>query len=312
MRRKGFTLVELLVVIAIIGILIGLLLPAINAAREAGRRMSCSNNLKQWGLSLLNHESSYGYFPEGVTYGTKGDSSVVSGGAVGANAQYQRYSFVVNLWPFFESGSLAKQYDFGYTFYSPQNLPLTGYSNPIYYCPSDRWGIWKGDQYAGRRRGNFVVSWGYCDFTQKLPSAARPNNLMIGAFGPNHKTKLREVTKGTSHCLAMAEVVQSPSDAAFDLRGDFFNSGPGCAQFMSRYTPNSNFDTLECVSQGALDTCQTNRSDVYAISRSKHPAGVNTVFCDGSTIFISNEIDADVWKSLSAKNDGATVNANAY
>ena len=241
--KRAFTLVELLVVIAIIGILIGLLLPAINAAREAGRRTQCTNNLHQWGLAMLNYEQDHKTFPAGVVYGSAGPAATVSGGAIGSQAAYQRYSFVIGVWPYFEYGNLFKQYNFQYTFYSPENLPLTGYPNPIYWCPSDHQGTWKGDQYAGRRRGNYVVDWGYCDFYQTQPAG-----FMLGSFGPNHKTTAQEITKGLSHCMMMSEVLQAP-DAEADSRGDIFNTGEGCAEFMSLNTPNSGTDTCDQCTQ---------------------------------------------------------------
>jgi prepilin-type N-terminal cleavage/methylation domain-containing protein len=307
MTKRAFTLVELLVVIAIIGILIGLLLPAINAAREAGRRTQCANNLRQWGLAVLNYEQDHKALPAGVVYGSAGPSATVAGGAIGNQGAYQRYSFVINVWPYFESGYLFKQYNFQYAFYAPQNLVLTGYVNPIYYCPDDKQGIWKGDSHAGRRRGNYVVNWGYCDFFQ-----AQPAGLMIGPFGPNHQTKTQEITKGLSHCMMMAEVIQAP-DTENDCRGDFFNSGGGYAQFMSMNAPNSGTDSCqECTQALAAEAPCQSGTPYYVSARSRHPGGVNTEFCDGSQKFVPNVIDLAFWQSLSAKNAGVTVPGNAF
>ena len=308
MSRRAFTLVELLVVIAIIGILIGLLLPAINSAREAGRRTQCVNNLRQWSLAQLGYEQDHGAFSEGVVFGSAGAAYVNPGGSVGGNGAYQRYSFVINIWPYFEQAYLFKQYNFAYTFYAPQNLPLTGYSNPIYYCPDDHPGIWKGDSFAGRRRGNYVVDWGCADFYQQQPAGG----LMIGSFSPNHKTKVQEITKGLAHCMMMSEVLQAP-DLDADSRGDIFNSGEGCAEFMSLNAPNSGTDTCnQCVTDTlVLAPCQAT-GPYYVAARSKHPGGVNTVFCDGSAHFISDQVDLVSWQSLSAKSLGAVVPSNAY
>jgi prepilin-type N-terminal cleavage/methylation domain-containing protein/prepilin-type processing-associated H-X9-DG protein len=307
-KRRAFTLVELLVVIAIIGMLIALLLPAVNAARESGRRTMCTNNLKQWGLAMLCFEQDHNALPAGTSYGSNGPSYVVGGGAIGNKGADQRYTFVINVWPYFESGALFKQYKWEYTFYSPENLPLTGYSNPIYYCPDDRAGKWSADAYGGRRRGNYVVDWGYADFFQTEPSG-----LMIGSFSPNHMTTAQEITKGLSHCMMMAEILQSAADTDFDSRGDFFNSDVGSAEFMTMYTPNSGIDSMTCLgaTPNVPGPCQMG-GPVYVSSRSRHPGGVNTVFCDGSEHFIANEIDIDYWRSMSAKNSGVTVPNEAF
>ncbi len=308
-QLRGFTLVELLVVIAIIGILIALLLPAIQSARESGRRTSCGNNIKQWGLSMLNFENTNRAFPEGVVYGSNGPGGVNPGGAIGPDGKYQRYSFVVLLWPFFEEISLGAEYNFGYTFYSPENLPLTSYWNPMYYCPSDRVGIWKGDSYAGRRRGNYIVDWGYADFSQTVvPSGS----LMVGSFSANHRTNANEITKGLSHCMFMAEVIQAAEDTDFDLRGDIFNTDAGGSEFMTLNTPNAGLDMTICTPGDTNSPPCKDVEPYYVSSRSKHVNGVNVVFGDGAVNYINDLIDIDAWRSLGAKDAGELVPGNAF
>ena len=124
-RRRAFTLVELLVVIAIIGILVALLLPAIQAARESARRMGCQNTLRQWGLAMQNFHSANNKLPEG-------------------NRVNPRRVWVVYTWPYVEDQSHAVQYNQKAHFHDSPNTiqnSLDGIyakTSPMYYCPSDR------------------------------------------------------------------------------------------------------------------------------------------------------------------------------
>ena len=166
-RLSGFTLVELLVVIAIIGILIALLLPAVQAAREAARRMQCTNHLKQWGLAMQNYESTYKIlsYPNSRLGGTSSCSAL--GGPY-------RISYPPFLWPFVEQQPLYDQYDFNLPFHYPYgqgpgngNEPAVMVQVPLYFCPSDRQGMWAppADSHT-RSRGNYVLNWGAADFCQ--------------------------------------------------------------------------------------------------------------------------------------------------
>ncbi len=119
-RSRGFTLVELLVVIAIIGILIALLLPAVQAAREAAKRMQCMNHLKQWGLALHNYHDAYKTFPQG-SWGTG-----------------NRLAFQVMLLPYLEQGALYEQFDLGLYYGNAPNQALMLESTPVHFCPSSR------------------------------------------------------------------------------------------------------------------------------------------------------------------------------
>lgn len=288
--RVGFTLVELLVVITIIGILIALLLPAVQAAREAARRMQCSNNLKQWGLATANYESTYARYPYGAIYtGTEPSWGVY------------RQSFVPALWPFLELKNLYDQYNYSLPFYETVNLQVEAVRVDVYYCPSDRQGMWRvgANDIDLRSRGNYVLNWGYCNYDQNKPAGT----LRIGAFSPNVQRTVADIRDGLSNTFFMSELLMARQDSDFDLRGDIFNNDRGAAQFMTKYTPNSGIDSMYCANSTSDDPgpCLYNFDEVYVSARSKHPGGVNVLFGDGSVTFASNSVATDVWRGLSSK-----------
>ena len=198
--NRGFTLVELLVVITIIGILMSLLLPAVQAARESARRMQCSNNLKQWGLAMAAYEASFRVFPAGIIWhGAQADTNGT--GTAGATGAERRSTYVIPLWPNMDQQVLTSQYDFNYSFYATVNRPAVMAQVPTYFCPDDRQGYWKGDIYT-RSRGNFVVCWGAASWAQ-TDSGYKPS-----AFGPNRWTSSADVKDGLSNTMFMSEVIQ--------------------------------------------------------------------------------------------------------
>jgi prepilin-type N-terminal cleavage/methylation domain-containing protein/prepilin-type processing-associated H-X9-DG protein len=308
-KKAGFTLVELLVVIAIIGILIALLLPAIQASREAARRVSCSNHFKQWTAAMYNYEGTFKYFPAGVITGRSCFSNpgcITSDGSIGPSGEYNRQTFIVALWPFLEMNYFFAQYDQKYCFYSSKNRPITEENSSIYFCPSDRKGKWTADSYTVRSRGNYVVSWGFCDYFQTTTTTGEVPR--IGAFGTNHRTKVKEIKDGLSSTIFMSEVIQADGDADFDFRGDFFNNDMGAAQFMTLYTPNSGIDSMACGggTPNIPGPCQMG-GPVFVSARSRHPGGVQAAFGDGSVHFVNSEIDVNVWRGLSSKTGRETV-----
>jgi prepilin-type N-terminal cleavage/methylation domain-containing protein len=286
---RGFTLVEVLVMITIIGILIALLLPAVQAAREAARRTQCANNMKQWGLALANYESENGRFP----YGVRTTSAT-------------RQTFVYSLWPYLEGGSLYAKWNYSYPFYYPQNLPMAQIQLAIYFCPSDRKGMWRGDPWV-RSRCNYLLNWGYCDYTQTQPPGifpGDPNGRRIGPFSSNQARQASQISDGLSNTIFMSEVVQALRDVDYDVRGDVLNDDYGCAEFMTKYTPNSGTDSMiisgVTPSNDPGPAAWLGYTSVYVSARSRHPGGVTVVCGDGSVHFINDSIAINLWRSLSS------------
>jgi prepilin-type N-terminal cleavage/methylation domain-containing protein/prepilin-type processing-associated H-X9-DG protein len=313
-RRRGFTLVELLVVIAIIAILIGLLLPAVQKVRDAANRMSCSNNLKQWGLAFQTYNDASNSLPFGCT------TSPV------------RVTWVPYLWPYIEQGNLAALWSFSTPFYAPPNgdngsgtsaaSNLSASQVKTYNCPSDRSqpALWEGDGYW-RARGNYVISVGNHPFTYTVGSTntVSPFWWQGGNGGTPAKVRISDISggDGTSNTMLMSEILMGKQDTDYDQRGDIFNDGwtdgqnePGFC-FMTYLTPNSTSpDSCYCVENGdplmPTTTITSNSSPDYMAARSRHMSGVNVVFADGDVRFVPNSISLAVWQAIGTYQGGET------
>jgi prepilin-type N-terminal cleavage/methylation domain-containing protein/prepilin-type processing-associated H-X9-DG protein len=309
----GFTLVELLVVIAIIGTLVGLLLPAIQAARESARLSQCTNNFKQWGLAMHNHHDATKYLPYG-----NNRCYPLGSEATKSNNRNQRRSFVVSLWPYLEQSDLFSAYDPNRAFYD-QTTNASGRSNQSlgntpashYYCPSDRPGAKiAADQYV-RCRLNYVVNFGpNALFTAGAvaPFGWDAANGGYNNFVPYRKA-FKDITDGTSKTLLMSETRVPQVDSSGDFRGDVLNE-EAQLWFMALSTPNSGSDET---GNGKCDStvrtylpCSNGWSNVAA-ARSRHPNGVNAVMCDGSVRFFADSIQLSTWAALSTMNQGDTI-----
>ena len=214
--RRGFTLIELLVVIAIIGVLIALLLPAVQAAREAARRAQCINNLKQLGLAMHNYHSAHNTFP----IGRQGSP---------------RRNWTFGILAFLEQGAMFHSINFTVPFYDPSNTTVIFTTVDAFECPSDlnSGAIEEPTQPYPRHKGNYMVNWGNTHFFQD--QAANPFAGPVGTlayldapFFSEGCRGVRDIIDGSSNTLLMSEVIIGKSNSiasggSSDHRGDILN-----------------------------------------------------------------------------------------
>ena len=296
---RGFTLVELLVVIAIIGFLVALLLPAVQAAREAARRSQCQNNLKQIGLALHMHHDAYQKFPAGYI-------------ELPSTPGFDEATWIFFILPFLEQQPLYDTIDQSATstgdhFGSPGSeakllqflkTPLTGM-----LCPSDVEVSIVLNTYA---RGNYAANNGIgpMGFVNAQP-ARGPN----GVFVVNKKLGMRDLLDGTSNTALLSELLKVPGDAG-DFRGLLhYPEGPF---YHHNRTPNTNVsDDVRksyCISIDRAPctgpfTAHSNRAMIYS-ARSLHPGGVQVLLGDGAVRFVSETIHIDTRTWLGTPEDG--------
>ena len=299
-QRRAFTLVELLVVIAIIGVLIALLLPAVQAAREAARRSQCSNNLRQVSIAMHAHHGVHGELPAGIN---------------GSFAYWGTWQ--TNLLPFLEQGVLADAYNFRRGYGAAQNIEnVTSKRLATLTCPSDK----PSTGFKGITCHNYAVNFGNTaiDYNPAGGYDARQletfNGVEFGGapFAQGKAFTVGHITDGSSNTLMAAEVVQGTHG---DLRG-FSWWGLG-AIFVSWIGPNS--ASPDVIS--FIDFCQdvspnppciapgSETSPVMMGSRSRHPGGVNVAMCDSSVRFISDAVLLDVWRSISTSQGDEPIEA---
>lgn len=272
-RRNAFTLVELLVVIAIIGILVALLLPAVQAAREAARRMSCTNNLTQLSIAVQGYESAFRVYPPGT---------IEESGPIVNVAKGYHHNWLAKILPYMEEQNTYQHIDFSVGVYDAKNQPVRGVMVSLHACPSDPWasGEKNATSYAGLHHD------------QDEPIDISNN----GVFFLNSDVDYEQISDGTSHTIFVGEKF---SDRQLDLG---WMSG-------TRWTLRNTGTPLNAVrpkSWGGATNEQQDTSDPLAVGGfgSSHPGGANFAFGDGHVGFLSETVDLPSYRQLGHRADG--------
>ncbi len=333
--RPAFTLIELLVVISIIGVLVALLLPAVQSAREAARRVRCTNNLKQVGLALHNYHSAINSFPSGRIAGRNC--------AIGIWNGCQNTTWFVMMLPQIEQQALynAFNFDLGQEGPIPPVPPLGTQSNytvlgtkiDTFQCSSDREVRFQANpifpfasdpSLQNVSKGNYAVNWGNTGWGQNTIPGTQ-NLYRESAFGHRFTMNFSKLRDGSSSTIFLSEILQG---AELDSRGAIWTTQGGGGSYMSRFTPNAfkDFYNLEndadrmppysCISEPGdkLPCVAHDQSDdnSFTGARSHHPGGVNALMGDGSVRFIKDSIDAAVWMALHTTRGNEALSADAY
>jgi len=303
--RRGFTLVELLVVIAIIGVLVALLLPAVQQAREAARRMQCTNHLKQIALALHNHHDTLGDLPGGsYRNGDWGRDS------------WSWYCFVL---PYMEQQPMYDQLDFNERINGSPTRGGMARAQLLgtMLCPSDDTKIQEeGIANWQNALHNYVGCYGDASFN----SGVAPWNQVdgyagtAGMFVPEKKAKFRDCTDGLSNTLFLSEIITPAQENVWGSLGRTqVAMGAG---FTTYLTPNAdaNDRTNRCHTNlgGSLGAKCTQHADWdwganVVAARSWHPGGVNVALTDASVRFVSNTVALEPWRRLGGRSDGFVV-----
>jgi prepilin-type N-terminal cleavage/methylation domain-containing protein/prepilin-type processing-associated H-X9-DG protein len=323
--QSGFTLVELLVVIAIIGVLVALLLPAVQAAREAARRSSCSNNLKQMGLALHNYHDTFNVFP----------AALLDSGRYNAAVPVKNTTGWALMLPQFEQTAAHAKYDFNVCSSSSKgdgyqgilvgndtiNEPIYSIRYKVLECPSDPSAGENVTSSAGAevfysrrnaKRTSYLFATGvFTDYNANWQ--LYNSDIRQGAFGNNGAANFAAITDGTSNSIAIGEAVggRFKTSTAYGPWGLCGTHTCCHGRVVSTITNNIPAPTALEAQQWAINgvwTAGDPLKKTYAwVFSSLHPGGAQFVFCDGSTRFLPQTMNYTTFVNLNYIHDGQVV-----
>jgi prepilin-type N-terminal cleavage/methylation domain-containing protein len=320
--RRGFTLVELLVVVAIIGVLVALLLPAVQSARESARRMQCGNKLRQLGLALHNYEGVMTCFPTGTINPVGDDPNGRNGSGqpgIGAPwicmmlAQLEQPTLFANFMKICNERPEVVDW-FGNATYAATQIGDRHLN--VMDCPSHPFNdeaLENGTGMEHLARGNFAACYGRGGYGQ----AFGKDPAIGGVFATNLRLAGQHVTDGLSNTLAISELkyrLKGPVGPSFqDTRGTWTYGVMGANIFSTQTGPNSSSpdgvwgcrntpgEGMPCVQTG------TPYNTLWSAARSYHPSGVQGCMADGSVRFFSNNISLLTWQALGSRGGGESL-----
>jgi prepilin-type N-terminal cleavage/methylation domain-containing protein/prepilin-type processing-associated H-X9-DG protein len=326
---RGFTLIELLVVIAVIGLLVALLLPAVQAAREAARRMQCSNNLKQLALAAHNYIDAVGCLPMGETLHTI--ASHPDWGPISSN------SLFVGLLPYLEQRPLFDAVNFAWSIYEAPNHTVSGIGIATLWCPSDvgvdrtrylDWGVDGLTPYAYTSYHGNLGPW----IVRSIPPDPRIMAQNVGVFHQLSAVTLADVRDGASQTLLFGE----KAHGLLDEEAATWNY-----DWISSYLPDTLFHTWFGINAHHRFSGDLVAWATLLSASSFHPGGAHFAFADGSVRFLKETIDTwpvdpqtgetgaywddvhqlaafkpgtrfGIYQALSTRNWGEVIGADAY
>jgi prepilin-type N-terminal cleavage/methylation domain-containing protein/prepilin-type processing-associated H-X9-DG protein len=310
-RPGGFTLVELLVVIAILGLLVGLLLPAVQAAREAGRRTQCVNNFRQLATALQSHAAARRSYPPGRN-------------AAGIST----HAFLL---PYMEQSDASSKIDRSKAWNDPANAAIAAWRVPSFRCPSDT----AASLPAGSAGTNYRFNQGSGILWGNPPADPADPNFGLpapdGVFFLDSRIRPQDVTDGTSSTAAISEHGIGDFDNTRSTRADTF------APATTPATPDLAMQQCEAIDPANLAfqrfsnvgapwlygyhsttlyfhvsppnqrSCMYPPGRIMTTAKSDHGGGVNLALCDGSVRFVASAVDLGVWRAIGTRGGGETI-----